>query len=541
MSEPLDDIVLQLEEEAAALPKKNNQCIQHLIELGYLPLLQTNALTSANIQTAKLAFLEEAVQSGLFSMVELQLRGDESDDEFLTRLLDRATDIDEGFHFKTLPENGTLNLQSRIIHYRLDIFGLWPFAISKRFDIINSQSHLQLLSEFLQCDSIMAINMAADIEKMTKHLLDTHPEEDFILTFKPQQSVDEKLKRQLNRTQKFKKQLIEDFGERTDFFKYLSKEVLKENANKVDFNFLNKEIQNPFKKFVLRLIQVHQWQDGLYTGLLDSDMGEVTINSILKTNELYNSISNKNLPNFRILTHVAQDYFLFNALFFLQEYMVEEDETDEPEAYILNDLMNNISQANEHELNAFQLNMNVIKAEIALASTDKPVERKGFLQRVYYGIKKFFRKIAKFSKKIFKWVAFFVEKFKGILKKVFDGLFDRLSTGIKAFIDGVRTLLGRNGVISSNENGMILSVIRVDGDCHNIVAGNEAISLVDQHIKSVNIQVKNLHFSLAIVGGVLKILATSLSVLSWPLLLMTIVKTVKRISESYQNLNIVTN
>jgi hypothetical protein len=88
---------------------------------------------------------------------------------------------------------------------------------------------------------------------------------------------------------------------------------------------------------------------------------------------------------------------------------------------------------------------------------------------------------------------------------------------------------------------MIASVIRLDGDCHNIVAGNKAISLIDQHIKSVNIQVKNLRFSLAIVGGVLKILATSLSVLSWPLLLMTLIKTVKQITESYQILNIVTN
>jgi hypothetical protein len=105
MSEALDDIVLQLEEEAATLPKKNNQCIQHLIELGYLPLLLTNALSPRDIQNAKLAFLEEAVESGLFPMVELQLLGDESDDEFLARLLERATDIDEGFRFSKLPDS----------------------------------------------------------------------------------------------------------------------------------------------------------------------------------------------------------------------------------------------------------------------------------------------------------------------------------------------------------------------------------------------------------------------------------------------------
>jgi hypothetical protein len=237
----------------------------------------------------------------------------------------------------------------------------------------------------------------------------------------------------------------------------------------------------------------------------------------------------------------VDDYFLFNALFFLQEYMVEEDKTDHPEDRILNDLMRDITQSNDGDLNAFDLHMNVIKAEIAIASQNKPVERKGFLQRVYFGVKKIFNKIAKFSRKIFTWVVRFADQFKEILKKVFGGLFDRLSAGIKAFIAGIKTILGRSGVISSAENSMIASVIRLDGDCYNIVAGNKAVTLVDTHMNSVNTQVKNLQFSLAIVGGVLKIVATSLSVLSWPMLMMTIVKTVRQITETYRNLNIVTN
>lgn len=541
MSEALDDIVLQMEEEAATLPKKNNQCIQHLIELGYLPLLLTNALSPGDIQNAKLAFLEEAVESGLFPMVELQLLGDETDDEFLARLLERATDIDEGFRFSKLPDAGEVSLTSRIVHYRLDIFGLLPFAISQPFDVINSQARLQELGDFLQRDKLAALNLAGDVEKMTTHLLEIHPDEDFILAFKPRNTVEPKLKRQLNRTQKFKKQLIEDFGEKTEFFRYLRKEILKEKPKKVDFNFLNLQIQKPFKKFIMRLIQVHQWQDGLYNGLLDSDMGELTINSILKTNELYNSANDKRVPSFRILTHLVDDYFLFNALFFLQEYMVEEEKTDHPEDRILNDLMHNITQASDGELNAFDLHMNVIKGEIATASENKPVERKGFLQRVYYGVKKIFSKIAKFSRKIFVWVVRFADQFKEILKKVFGGFFDSLSTGIRAFIAGIKTILGRGGIISSSENGMIASVIRLDGDCYNFVTGNKSITLVDRHIKSVDTQVKNLRFSLAIVGGVLKIVAASLSVFSWPMLMMTIVKTAKQITETYRNLNIVTN
>jgi hypothetical protein len=139
------------------------------------------------------------------------------------------------------------------------------------------------------------------------------------------------------------------------------------------------------------------------------------------------------------------------------------------------------------------------------------------------------------------WVVRFADQFKEILKKVFGGFFDSLSTGIRAFIAGIKTILGRGGIISSSENGMIASVIRLDGDCYNFVTGNKSITLVDTHIKSVDTQVKNLRFSLAIVGGVLKIVATSLSVFSWPMLMMTIVKTAKQITETYRNLNIVTN
>jgi hypothetical protein len=113
----------------------------------------------------------------------------------------------------------------------------WPFPISQPFDVINSQAQLQELGDFLQRDKLAALNLAGDVEKMTTHLLEIHPDEDFILAFKPRNTVEPKLKRQLNRTQKFKKQLIEDFGEKTEFFRYLRKEILKEKPKKGRFQF----------------------------------------------------------------------------------------------------------------------------------------------------------------------------------------------------------------------------------------------------------------------------------------------------------------
>jgi len=279
MSDDLDDIVVKLEQEAETLPGKKNQCLQHLIELGYLSLGKINALVDRDIEAAKIEFLKDAISSGLYAETDLEMIAFEGEDAFLAQLLAKTTDIDEGFNFTKLPAKGELSLLSRIAHYRLDIFGLWPFSIEQPFDVVNSRAALQTIGEYADCTVLDALNYTGDVEKLTRRLLSIHSDEDFILTIKPRHTVDTGVRKKLERTLKFKKQLLEDFGERTDFFKYLRKEVLKENPSKVDFNFLNREEKKPFKQFVMRLIQVHQWQDGLYDGLLDSDIGELTLKS----------------------------------------------------------------------------------------------------------------------------------------------------------------------------------------------------------------------------------------------------------------------
>ena len=112
----------------------------------------------------------------------------------------------------------------------------------------------------------------------------------------------------------------------------------------------------------MRLIQVHQWQDGLYDGLLDSDIGELTLKSILSAIDLYNVIKNRQIKTHRVLTHVVRDYYLFNGLFFLQEYMVEDDEggeTQNAEEIIISDLLQQVEKANDGELSAFELHMSL--------------------------------------------------------------------------------------------------------------------------------------------------------------------------------------
>jgi hypothetical protein len=49
-----------------------------------------------------------------------------------------------------------------------------------------------------------------------------------------------------------------------------------------------------------------------------------------------------------------------------------------------------------------------------------------------------------------------------------------------------------------------------------------------------------MEFALSVVGGVLNIVMKAFSVLSWPMLIFSIIKVFKHISESYKKLELIT-
>ncbi len=535
-------IIAKLEKEVKTLPDRKNRCIQHLAELGYIPLTSVNALTPSVVEKAKNDFLDDAATSGLYSGLELLKLTFEDEDDFLTGLLSKAVDIDEGFVFDELPGPGERNLITRIIHYRLDIFGMWEYPVDAKFSNAFSLTKIKEIAEFARCTPLEAINLTADVEKLTKQLLAVNDNERFILAFRPKKSPDKGFTQKLNRQHKFRRQLTEDFGEKTDFIKHIIKDVLRNNSELTDQNFLFKRSTDPFSRFILRIIQVHQWQEGLYEGLLDSDIGEVTLKSIITATELYNITDRKNIRMHRILTYVSNGYFLFNALFFMQEYMTGENSADDivdAESIVLGNIIDSASRADETSLTAFQMKLNVLKAEITATNATPPREKQGLLKRVYFGIRKLFRKIIRISKKIFRMVTELSRRFKSFLKKIFGHLFDKLSKGIKAFLDGIKYLTGKKSTISISGNNLIASVFRIDGDSFSIASGDVA-PLVPGHLKKINYHVTSMAFSMAVTGGALKLIINALNILSWPFIIFTIINIYKNISESYKKLEFIT-
>ena len=531
-------LVARLEQELSTHPPREAEVVQHLAELGYLPLLSVNALLPAQMARAKREFLEELEQSSLFSPQEIAYHKKIEEEHFVLHFLRRATDIDEGITIQALPRHGEKNLLSRIIHYRLDLFGLWPHPIEVPYTHTTA-IQLSEMEEYTKSHALQAFNLMADIEQLTRHLLSVHEEDEFIVTFQSLQ-VARELQDKLERRRNFRNQLLMDFGEKNEFFRHVSQEVLKPNEKKIDYPFLHEESRKSFKRFVLRLIQVHQWQDGFYDGVLDSKIGEVTLQGVLQSIDFYNEADKKDIKTHRVLTYLGNNFFMFNALFFLQEYMLEEAQENAGgrsggEEKVWEQLSAQVRDADASSQQSFQANLEKLKTDIYTETNRPPQEKTGLLKRIYFGIKKIIKKAFRFIRKIFNWIKAGVEKAWSFLKKLFQGFFDHLSTGLKVFIDGLKFLIGKKYVVTQEGGQMIVSRFHLDGDTVSICY-QASTSLIPQHVSQTQYQLGSLQFSMAVVGGVLKIVLHALILIAWPFILITIVKVFRNILLTYQSI-----
>ncbi len=529
-------IVTRLEQEMERLPDPHNEIIQHLIELAYIPVQKANAMRSADVFKAKAQCLADIAASLLFDSAYLEKLLLIGEDFALKTLLRKICDIDQGLVIKTLPQGGESDLIARMIHYRLDVFGLWPRDVATPFSSF-SLYQLGLIADFAKCTALQAFNFLGDVEQFTRYLLQIHPPEKFILIFQSPKVSDE-TKNKLDRRHAFKRQLIEDFGERSDFIKFLAHEILKNNPKKVDVLFLQKQANDPFKQFMLRLIQVHQWQDGFYGGLLDSDIGEVSLKSITDAIGFYNATDKRDIKTHRVITYVHRGYFVFNSLFFLQEYMIEDAgiENQSLEEKVLAGISTQLETANEGDRASFMANIDQLKKESYLHAAEPPQERKGLLQRIYFGTKRLLSKAFRFVHKIYGWVKDKIVEMWGFLKSLFRNFFEQLQTGIRAFLEGIGFMFGNKTIESAEDTEAIATKFSLDSDAVSI--STKSIAAVHHgHTHKVRYKIRSLEFSLAVVGGILKMAISMVNVLTWPLLLFRIIKIFQDISASYMELS----
>lgn len=533
----ITDLVQEVEAKyTSTTAASEQQLVNHLNSLGYLDSLMLTALNSdARLQEAYEHFYSDLKNSGLVSPSDLLQAKTVFGDESRTKLLELAVDVDEGFTFKALPEFGALNLQTRIIHYRLSLLGLYAENVDLPYSSL-TYAALDKLASYLGKTKLAAINLAADLQNFTNVYLNANGYQHCITVIKNSQG--KKQKDQLTIPEyngQFKRLLKVNLKNHDAIFDTLNEELFHRSDKKVNETYLEKLYKSEFNNFTLRLIQIHQWMGGFYNGTIDDDFGSMSLESLGNIIDCFTEAYGEEIKTSKLLVRINDNTILFNSLFFLQYYK-EESQSNDTTVEILNTINTAYSNASDDDQKSFETNMNAEISKLNAAKRDnyQPIT---ITNKVFTGIKTFFKKIFKFAGKIFKWIISRIKKYADFVKNFIRNLYEYLKIAVRQFINGVKFLLGKLPVISTNKSGQSLySNFDIDKDAVSLLSTGDNAA-IETHVKKVTDQVNGMEFSLSVISmlyAVLRTLLAGATPIAMPVFLFNLVKSFKLVINKYK-------
>ena len=169
------------------LRARRQEFVQHLLELGYLPSV------NADIARALEAFRREYLALGLLPNYTYSVIYDpdlqEEPDSLELELLHELTSLEGEFHIPYLPDVGVQNILSRVLHYRLALFGLFsekevaqPFS-SKGIAALE-QLKSWLLRDGEATDLLKIVYLTGNINDLIRMLVRTDKLRQYLVHFR---------------------------------------------------------------------------------------------------------------------------------------------------------------------------------------------------------------------------------------------------------------------------------------------------------------------------------------------------------------------
>ena len=507
---------------------------QMLIDLGYLEkAFLMNAVSESQVHSAMIEFRKDLDGEIILSKADISAYEKVYATGANAKLLEKMVDVDEGLQFDKLPAFGDQNLQTRILHYRLNLLGLYDGRVAAAWSAL-SYTALEKAAVFAGQLKQRTMNLLADLEAYTAAVLKKTGYKNPLLVFEsdPHDKIPEY-------TGAFKRHLKQNLEKHKNVFDALDDALFFRRDKKVNMSYLSTLKHSETNRFLLRLIQVHQWMAGVYDGVLDGEYGAVTLESLLDVISHYNDEDREHVKTDKLLVRIAGNMYLFNAVHFLISYSHENLSADRT-FDTLQVLSESVSGANPDDQQLFEQNF---QSEVALINSGEssiPESRNGFLPRLFTGVKTFFKKLFRFAKKLFKWIVEQAQKAIQFVRNVVRMIYSFLKEAVIHFINGVKFLLGKLPVNSiKNRQQGLFTQFDIDKDAVNIALRADE-GLIMEHIRRVNQTVGSMQFSLQFIVFLFTSLKSAVLApvpIAWPLFILKMVYSFKKVIEKYKLIN----
>jgi hypothetical protein len=538
-SEHLDLLLKEAEQQVADFGDDSVEIIQHLRDLGYLSQLPFNVINKeSTYQKALEEFEYDLIESKLFSDNAINsLRALYSED-FSEEMLRKLMDFDEGIALRKLPEMGELSLSSRILHYRLLMYGLYNFDATRAFGFV-SVNAIQSLKHYLALQNgLDAVNALANKERVLKRILSIYGKERCLMFIHIPKSAFNTLEfdpKKLRSVRDFYHHLSTEFDFKPRYLAGFKRDILARKSKDVKWEYVKGRSTDELTNFIIKVLQVHQWMDGFYNGKTDGEIGSVSLNSIADLLEFYNAASKNELNLDSVLYYIGDGYFVFNALSLINTYVIEQvPETMDEE--LIKKLTIQSGRLKESEKRTFEDNLSKVlsSAKIEL-SQDQQKQKMGVGKRIYFGIRSFLKKLFRIGKRLVKTILHHLKKIFNQLKDFFKRVLEYGKRALKSFIQGIKYIIGRLPIVTEFDRKVALSHSEFMGDTLSIFDHELSIEDIHQHEQKVREVQRSSQFSVAIVGEVLKLLKFMIKgFVGWPILILQLAKATRVLYQKHQ-------
>lgn len=541
------DILAELEQRAVELEQFQSQVVdidtlQPLIDLGYLTFDQCTPQNAENrlfLKTAIKQFRQDYDAHQLIKQRFTFLPFDSEHyhnyahqlNEIEQTFIQNLVSFDGDFLLHQLPKFGQVSLASRVVHYRLEILGLYGQLSHQGIDAPFTNESFQglaVIKDFFSWNisSLEFLNSVGNIEILI-----------------------DKIYTELDKGDVNKKFIYMDEHGNFDTTKILSKP---------------KPAITQYYGFLARIFQIRLWMNGLYNGEIDGIIRndnhnkystkkaiEEFVHYLKKDEDLKNDavVIQKNIKlkklsvkHFYNKSEELQSFWLnvVDLLFFTKSMRDETEEEAIADLFIEDkDGIPTIKSRNKRlKKKLFKKDGHFeeqVKLEVKKRNQDF---LKGKKRRLYYGMRQFGRTIHRAIRNLFRGVARGIKLGFNLLKRVSTFIYREVKEGVKIFIHGMRFLVGKRTISTISENeahkqNSIVSQFDLDFDSRLFISDDSNTKTIRKHNEKCTNQINSLNVSLIVTALVLRwVLILTTGSVGWTSLLLMLAKTMKKIKKT---------
>ncbi len=319
---------------------------------------------------------------------------------------------------------------------------------------------------------------------------------------------------------------------RRELKEYLTTEaygkITNEILNKKDSDFFKTLLDDPYNQFLIRLLQVHQWTNGYYNGVLDSDFGGRTFSSIC---EIDKDIDALKLRFVLYQLDADKGTWLLNVNYFFEEMIKSLDEFREGETFdkvVLNfekEIQENpkIRKRKEEFKKHWEKAVKEIQEDL----------KKNVVRRIYFGIRSLARSIIRGIKRIIELVLDGAKKLIRLLRNFVHMLYREVREGLHKFAQGMAFLFGKRQITTHTPTGEVAIISRFDFDCDaTVMVAPDSKKYFKQHLITSRERIDGLDFSLVLAAKVIKWVLKA-ATFGWAIVFMRIALYFKRLVKEF--------